>query len=324
VIVPTEVQQWYSEARPRLVFIEDRVKATLDNYAGKEGFLFSGRIKSAESLSEKIDTGRVAGFDEIDDAYAATIVVPTYSYERQVRSFLTQVFHEQYVAVRGSVSKPPEAFRFDSTRVYCRLSAHPAATPPEQMLFEVQILSAMDYAWQTVTHDLVYKHSVVDWRRVRAASEMKAMVEQLDQIGEGFDTFVDLVRPGTWPEIDAKNEVTTRLDALFSAGALPLELQPEAMSRVADAVVATLRSDRRRYDELRALASTAMDRLTEYIQSKAAAGVPKSLTLAQLVFGVMYRCAVVSPSVKQVVLINEALLTEFPELRAYAYAFGPG
>jgi len=325
VIVPTEVQQWYGENRARLETLEREVRGAMEKLAKDRGYLYSGRIKTVASLAEKIDLGRIASFTDLDDAYAGTIVIPTYAHESDVRQFLSAAFFEVRVRARGEASKASDSFRFDSTRVYLTLRRPEEATSEHQrLLFEVQILSAFDYAWQKVTHDLVYKHETVDWQRSRAAAQMKAVVEQLDAIAQHFDSFAPTVARSNWPEIDAKNETVSHLESLFTLGKLPEELKPAFASRVAEAVIAFLENDGCRPRALVERARAVMADLDAFIDRTAPRDIPRSLTLAQLIFGVSYRSGTLSARVRQRILLSEAMVSQFPELRTYGHAFGLG
>ncbi len=202
------------------------MKSTLDHFCTGNLYLFNGRIKTVESVSEKIDTGRIASRRAMNDVYAATIVIPTFHREEHVLDFVRDVFDVRHIQARGSKKKAPDRFMFDGTRVYCSLKPSVGRETLDALTFEIQVQSAFEYAWQTVTHDLVYKHPTVSWRRVRVAAQMKAQVEQLDAIGEHFDELEGIVTTSNWPEVTAKNELVTFMNDLFSAGRLPAELQP--------------------------------------------------------------------------------------------------
>jgi ppGpp synthetase/RelA/SpoT-type nucleotidyltranferase len=322
VIVPAEVQRWYSDNRNRLELLERKVRPAIEHFASSRGYLYSGRIKALESLVEKIDTGRVASWSELEDAFAATVVVPTYSHEPNVRGFLKTAFHEERFRERGSASKPADQFRFDATRVYCRLvSPGSSVVEYDQIMFEVQILSVFDYAWQKVTHDLVYKHTTVEWRRLRAAAQMKALVEQLDAIAEHFDSFVTAIASSEWAETSAQTAIIQHIEHLFDLGRLPSELRPAAPSRLAETVLSYLQQDGCKRSEIHDRVARSLRTVDEYLEMTAPRDIPRSLTLAQLIFGIMYRAGAVSNGVRQRILLNDAMRAAFPELKDYKNAF---
>lgn len=317
MVIPSEVQQWYSENRERLLVLEKIVRTTLDNFAAPRRYLFAGRIKTVESLTEKLDLGRIRSLSALDDAYAATIVIPTYAHEPVVRDFLGTAFNQTNILARGSTRKLADHFRFDATRMYFTLSGAAASSDVGKLMFEVQIHSAFDYAWSTVTHDLVYKNETVDWRRLRVAAQMKALVEQLDAIGEHFDGFVDSISPSPSPEVSVRNMIINHIGNLFSTAKLPSELKPDAPSRLAETVVAYLESDGCRKTDLEGRVNSTLAALDDYIDKVAPRDIPRSLTLGQLMFGIMWRAKVLSEHVKHRILCTDALTLEFPELKSY-------
>lgn len=321
VIIPVEIQQWYNDNLDRLRALEAIVKSTLDHFCSGNAYLFSGRVKTVESVSEKIDTGRIPNWLAMDDAYAATIVIPTYSRERHVLEFLAEVFNLRRNVARGSRKKPPDQFRFDGTRAYCRLKPSDGREKLDELTFEVQVQSAFEYAWQTVTHDLVYKHATVSWRRLRVAAQMKALVEQLDAIGEHFDDLEGIVMSSDWPDVTAKNELVTFIDEMFAAGRLPVELQPAAKSRLSETVIGYFYSDGFRSDEIEGVTRAALTAISEYIDSTAPRDVPRSLSIAQLLFGVLHQYNVLSSNAKQRILLNDSMRLAFPALRTYHNTF---
>jgi ppGpp synthetase/RelA/SpoT-type nucleotidyltranferase len=83
-----------------------------------------------------------------------------------------------------------------------------------QLLFEVQIKSAFDHAWSTATHDLTYKAQQIDWRRLRLAAQIKAIVEQLDVAILGFEKMAPLIAENP----DRRLLIRKQIGDLFSRG----------------------------------------------------------------------------------------------------------
>ena len=65
--MPQILMQRYGELHPLLVEVATRVKSTLASFCEKNGYAFVCRVKTAESLAEKIETGRFRRWSEIDD-----------------------------------------------------------------------------------------------------------------------------------------------------------------------------------------------------------------------------------------------------------------
>jgi ppGpp synthetase/RelA/SpoT-type nucleotidyltranferase len=58
MIYPSILERKYNEYLPFVRVVAERVKSTLVNFCESRGYAFSSRIKSIESLAEKIETGR--------------------------------------------------------------------------------------------------------------------------------------------------------------------------------------------------------------------------------------------------------------------------
>ena len=121
------------------------------------------------------------------------------------------------------MAKPPDVFRFDATRCYCRIrhaEPEPELEPRAfEITFEIQIKTAFEHAWSVVTHDLVYKTDDISWTKRRLAAQLKAMVEQIDEaLVDNFERVAGDV-PGTSdPETAAMAKASTILTALRADG----------------------------------------------------------------------------------------------------------
>ena len=201
--------------------------------------LISPRIKGVESLADKIETGKYQRWAEVDDLVAAAIVVPTASHEDAVLEFLGTHFVTKVTRGRRNVPMEPEQFRFDVTRWYGRLQSQELVEPrlPEHITFEVQIRTHFEHAWSVVTHDLTYKAEDVDWRRLRLAAQLKAMVEQIELMIANFETAAAGAVEGVWPRLQVVRSVQVMLQALIANDTSIEGIAPNAWSRACDSVV---------------------------------------------------------------------------------------
>jgi hypothetical protein len=263
--------------------LEIVVRETLRPWCDSKGYLFTGRLKDAESLSEKLEMGRCASWGEIDDLYAATIVVPTAAREENVVTFLSSAFRAHELRGRNTVQKPPDAFRFDATRFIGRLREQPGLERPtgiERLLFEVQIPTAFEYAWSVATHDLVYKANTVDWQHIRLAAQLKAAVEQIDMLINNFERSADSVPVSKHDDTSLKREVVDVCQRLIKEGKIPDSLAPRSWSRFASNVYSLVRSStgqRRVGDGVRKVLTGLEERVSS------GSSVPVSGSLFQLI-----------------------------------------
>jgi ppGpp synthetase/RelA/SpoT-type nucleotidyltranferase len=325
LIVPPEVQEFFSAITEYVAFVRDSAHATLAAYCSRQQYALLDRTKTLESLSEKFETGRLKSFDEVNDLYGATIIVPTHSHEPSVLNFLRSMFEEVATKRRGESRKSPDVFRFDETRFYGRLKRPEGDPKLLAIVFEVQIRSAFEHAWQAVTHDLVYKNQIVDWRRVRLASHLKALVEQADLVAENFSAISSYVRPSEWEEIDAQVTLINYFSEAATRGLLPEEFIPKDWSRLAQNLVSLLRAAGRARPRaaeltgnLREDSRRVIEIFSKYLDGVAREKIPRSLSLFQLIFGVLITERAVSLNTQYVVLINESLQLAFPKVVSYA------
>src|SRR2546425_1275523 len=179
MIIPVILNQRYTKYRKTIDVMSEKVRETLLNYCDQKGYAFMSRIKTIESLAEKIETGRIEKWSELDDIFACSIIIPTLSQEDEVADFCKSTFHSIRMIKRGQTLKAPEVFRFDSPRIYVQLSQPNGLEIIEHpniydVIFEIQIRTAFEHAWSVTTHALAYKAPDIDWRRLHLAAQIKA------------------------------------------------------------------------------------------------------------------------------------------------------
>ena len=213
------------------------LKAEVDNFfrrGKRDGWHFESRVKGIESFALKVETGRVASIEEVEDVFGATLVVPSSS---QVEDAVELVLGQYDLVSRrpptpASTHKRPESFPFDDVRLYVRYrrSEGEATSIPDKALFEVQIKTFLQHAWAVATHDVIYKTAVRDWRRERIAYQVRAALEAAEvAIGD-----VDLLAQSrALPESSAEIEEVNGIIALIREN-WQEELLPRDVRRLAE------------------------------------------------------------------------------------------
>lgn len=290
MIVPTEITSHYSLVLPQVKWVRERVRQKILSLTEENGYAFSSRIKSLESLAEKIEGGRIAKWADVDDMFACTVVIPSLREENHVLEFLRASFDEVALKQRGSTLKDPSVFRFDATRFigYWKPATVDTTSgePVSQIKFEVQVRTAFEHAWSVATHAESYKPNSVSWQRLRLAAQMKAAVEQLDQLILAYDQALDPIVPHAWPELAARADIEKVLRSRLEAGTVPTEARPQSLYRLADNLFQLLRSF---YvgprHELRKHVKAQVRRLDKELAGLAGK-YPMSITLLQIAVGV--------------------------------------
>jgi ppGpp synthetase/RelA/SpoT-type nucleotidyltranferase len=289
---PESVRRAYGQVEPVLTEVSRYVQGTLEPYCREQSYLFIDRIKDLSSLSEKLETGRSNAWSDVDDLYACTVVVPVATHVESVLRKLDSSFRKRRAVMRGDVQKSPDAFRFDGIRWYG--TARPEVSDRRQpgfsvQCFEVQVVTAFEYAWISVTHDLVYKSNEVDWRRFRLAAQLKAAVEQIEVLISTFDSASSAVEASPWPATDAAAEVVARCQLLVSDGLVPATLMPGSWRRFAENVCALVGSYERNRQALGSAVATLLDAIDRELRGPDASTLPVSGTLFQYFVAVVGR-----------------------------------
>lgn len=339
MIVAPALQQRYNAELLLVQKVEKLVDAALFKFCKQRGFAFSGRIKTVESIAEKIESGRYKDWTAIDDRYACTVVIPNIAEEATVVEFLRSTFRKRSIKVRGESRRSPEHFRFDNTRFYGSIvipdAAPDARTSPlgefdtvlnapaedlSQITFEVQVRTAFEHAWQVATHPLTYKSDRVDWRRQRLTAQMRAMVEQLDLMVVGFNDLEPHIVPSPDENTATKAEVIEKFLSLQQAGLIPDVVSPKDWGRFADNVTALLRNAGKLRNRDGPLA--LIDQVERWIRNREPRHFPISISLFQIVVGV----ASTDPSFcigrsDYYLALSKEMEMEFPEARRFTSRF---
>jgi len=324
MITSARILNKYRSVEPYLEIIRKRVRDSLLVLCEEEGYaLVAARIKTLESVSEKVETGRFDGWSKLDDLVAATIVIPTLAHERSVVEFLKGSFQEVVIRPRGSALKAPDVFRFDCTRFIGRLRSpdENARSPIHDIPFEVQVRSAFEHAWSVTTHALTYKSPDVNWNKLRLAAQLKAAVEQLDTLVLSFEDTMKYIESSVWPEVAAKAELKAFFARHVAEGQIPIELTPKDWSRFTDNVFGLVasRGDRPR-------PNVVVEVVRKDFEAELAAigprGVPLSISLWQLTFASLFKGGSISTSLKNHwPLVTPELEDLYPALRGFSPRF---
>lgn len=287
--IPAEVQRLYDRLDAPVNSVMQTVKETVGPFAEEHHYIFFGRRKEAASLAEKLEMGRYRAWSELDDLYACTIVVPTADHEASVVEFLNEVFEVDQIRARHTTVKAPDVFRFDTTRVYCRLRHVEGLDRPKgasSIKFEVQIPSAFQYAWAVVTHDLTYKADVVSWEQLRLVAQLKAAVEQIEVVIASFQSSADAVISSGHDETDAKAECAGRFASWYGEGLISASLKPHSWSRFADCVYSLVKTYTRN-NQRKQEVTNLLDQVEEKLRSTDPSERPTAGSLFQLVVGIV-------------------------------------
>jgi ppGpp synthetase/RelA/SpoT-type nucleotidyltranferase len=311
-MIPQKLDQVYRGAQPFLWRLKENVGQTLGGFADSRNYPISGRIKTINSLAEKIETGRYAKFSEIDDLVAFSIIIPNALAENEVRQFCNEKFLVVELKDKTTSEKSPDVFRFDSTRVIAKLR-RPLAFDEDTIRsiydfrFEIQIRTAFEHAWSVATHDLAYKSSSMDWRRLRLAAQLKAMTEGMDVAVAAFEPMAAAISISPWSKMDDRQAVCNAIDRMISEKILPFELIPSSSSRFSENLCYLIKNIQPK--------RTVLECLNVILEEiKKGDRVPISLSLYQICLGILFHRGLATGVGKIRCHVGEELNVFFPKV----------
>ncbi|TWU21730.1 hypothetical protein Pla52o_39170 [Novipirellula galeiformis] len=318
MIVPSDVRRSYDFNLPYVEQVEHKVRDIVFGFCERNGYAYVGRRKELDSLAEKLESGRYDSWDKIDDIFGCSIVIPHLEKESSVIEFLNSKFTCVELRKRGQTKKSPDTFRFDATRYIGSLRTESSEAHPivSALMFEVQIRSAFEHAWSVSMHSIVYKTDEIDWKRKRLSAQIKATVEQMDQLIVAFETAKSPIVESAWPEIEILKKISSSFLQLQGKTEIPEELIPSSWGRFSENIYSLLRSSKswpRQTDQQETYVNGCLETIEEkFVEMK---HFPRSISLFQLVFGVLWEGKKVVPNLKRFVpLVTSELEEIFPSV----------
>ncbi|MBG6217013.1 ppGpp synthetase/RelA/SpoT-type nucleotidyltransferase [Arthrobacter sp. CAN_A6] len=205
MMVPDSIMAAYDSSLVVVEPLAELVGIRLRAVCLEENWLFSDRIKSPESCTSKLESGS-ASLSQLHDLYACTVVVPTRNELGKAIGRMLEIF-EGELKLRSSDSA--ESFTYDDVHVIARLGnrVSPVVVQNRKVLerrFEIQIRTAVQYAWWRATHDAMYKsseESAHGWKIRRAAGQVRASLELLDGLMSNLPDATEFQRDSNAPEV---------------------------------------------------------------------------------------------------------------------------
>lgn len=189
--VPDSVARAYEEELAVVEALRTHASNRLRVLAADNSWLFDDRIKTAESVLSKLETGS-ASLREMNDLYAAMLVVPTQKHVPAASDAVLRFFNAQ---VRPGRAIDVSSFVYDDVHIIATLrgKVSPRAVPHPAVLdrpFEIQVHTGVQYAWWRATHDDIYKGSSSagsSWAAKRASGQARASLELIDGVLADFE-----------------------------------------------------------------------------------------------------------------------------------------
>lgn len=230
MIIPSNILEKYEKLYPELELLKKEIDPMLKSISEQfEGF-FSSRVKSKESFAQKIETAPINHLGEIFDLYAATIVVATQREVDLVESKIPERF--KIIETIKHRKKNPSDFIYDDVHLHIQYQPNTIVPGKEYLSipFELQLKTFLQYGWAKSTHDIIYKSDQLSWPHIRVAHQIRAMLEQSDQILVQIDKVADICPDNDCERIKESTLILKLLKQTWDSSLLPSNVKGLAIS----------------------------------------------------------------------------------------------
>ena len=181
--VPFSVRSFFEHHQKSYQLLQGHVNRRMESIR-ENGWHYLGRLKELESFAQKLETGRFAPTECLNDLFACTIVVERADRIKDAEKRIREKFlvRERKPDTPDATPHRASCFDFDYVRLNASLRLEDSLPPTglEELVFEVQVKTFLQHAWSIATHDLIYKSDTLDWESARVAYQVKAMLEHAE------------------------------------------------------------------------------------------------------------------------------------------------
>ncbi|PIG93705.1 hypothetical protein [Gloeocapsopsis sp. IPPAS B-1203] len=161
------------------------------------------------------------------------------------------------------------------------------------------------------THDLVYKNSEIDWKRLRLAAQIKANVEQLDTLILAFEKTSLIIQENSFSDIKIKRQLACEINKLFEQGNIPDELQPKDTNRFCDNLYSLVTHAKKENN-----IAEIIKKIKTEIHSTSYNKIPRSISLFQYLFAILTRNKIIDIPIENYYChVTKELITLYPNLQ---------
>lgn len=178
--IQASIRAMHEDRRPFYEMLKSGIDAAC-NAIKEPRWHYESRIKTLESFSVKVESGRVLSPPMMEDFLACSFVVPNSTSIELALSLIGSEFEIKYrrPPLPNHTRKNADSFPFDDLRLYC-VRGNDGSRPKselDELVFEIQIKTFLQHAWAIATHDLSYKTDDVRWGKDRIVAHLKAAIE---------------------------------------------------------------------------------------------------------------------------------------------------
>ena len=189
--IPGSIRRLHGDLHERYAPLRSEVDEIL-RHRKRETWHYESRLKSEESFALKLESGRWKESSKVDDLLGALLVVENFSVLQSAECLVGTYFD----IVRRRPSHPrstttrADSFPFDDLRLYVQWRSDSPIPKPQydDLIFEIQLRTFLQHAWNVATHDIVYKSNIKEWPKERVAAQVRASLEHAEITLHEIDT----------------------------------------------------------------------------------------------------------------------------------------
>lgn len=191
--------------------------------------VIEGRIKSEESIYQKLQTGQYSKLSDLDDLVGLKVVMLR---RGQVQQAITIVSNILTVVRSEERMLHPSQFTYRQPHLIVRLPDEYLARNPavRDVRAEVQFTTALQHALDMATHDFDYKGKSFSWGNFRLVAQLRGSLELMDNILDNIESSALLAEQGVQAPLDFQ-QGQAALDVIIDK--LASDILPEDLRRMA-------------------------------------------------------------------------------------------
>jgi len=221
MIYPSELKDYYNQNLVILNELKRELDPILIGITSKFDGFYVSNLKPIESLIQKIESGVFSSANLVVDLFRATIVVPT---KKDIDNLKTELEKEFIITkLIENREKEPSNFVYDDIHLYIKYRPK-LKVPGKEYLekeFELQIKTFLQHAWAKATRDILYKGKRLSWPSYRVAHQIKAMLEQSDDILTQIEKTSDICSDNDYKKFKELNNIISLVEKKWDDITLP-------------------------------------------------------------------------------------------------------
>jgi ppGpp synthetase/RelA/SpoT-type nucleotidyltranferase len=200
-------------------YVRDRLSAELSEVVP---VTIRARVKGADSVLQKLQTGSYGKLSDLDDLVGAKVVVLRRSMIKAALDITSTAF-DVVKEVQREVRPTEFGYREPHLIVVPKSEYRDRHPELDGLRAELQFTTALQHALDTATHDFDYKGQTFNWQNFRVVAQLRGSLELADSILDNVEASAALMEAGVPPppEFVLGQEVLDVVATTFAEDAIP-------------------------------------------------------------------------------------------------------